>query len=653
MNFLKRCGALAAAFWLSFSPAFAQVPPAEQLLPEDTLGVVTIPDWKKTADLSQSTWLQLWMDPAMKPFRENFSSNFQSDLIEPLEKQLGIKLADYKELVQGQVTVAVAAPAEGAEGFGELLFLLDAKDKSELLATKLSELGKKWADAGKTVKTEKIRDVEFQVISVSKTDWRGLWPGSGAGEEEEDEDGDDADQDDAAAKEEKKAEGDAPAGQTQLRIGQWKSLLIAGENAKAIEKVLARQSGGLVPPLAELPAYQTAHTALFRDSIGHGWVNLKPIISKLLASAGEGGDAGGMPGMNLQKVFPALGLGGLSSMASSGGAGPEGAWGQFLLAVPETQREGIFKIFALEKKDASPPPFVPADAIQFRRTRLDARKAWDGIEALLAKIDPGLAGLAQMMISTAGKDKDPNFDLKKSLIANLGDDFIQYQKGPKSSKLEDLASPPTLILLGSPNAAQLIDAIRLIATLLPPPLSSAPLQEREFLGKKIYSLPMGLTGAVDEAEAGQEPNAAKPQNLSFTASGGYVAFSADNSILEEYLRSAENPPKPLRATPGLAEAAQKAGGMENGFFNYANDSETIRLTLETIKKDPEGIQQMMFFSLSRGGEEGAGLFERLFNLKLLPDFEKIAKYFSFTVSSAGSTPEGYLVRTFSPAPRRN
>lgn len=46
-----------------------------------------------------------------------------------------------------------------------------------------------------------------------------------------------------------------------------------------------------------------------------------------------------------------------------------------------------------------------------------------------------------MMMDNAGKDKDPSFDLRKNLIANLGDDVITYQ-GAAQQTLEDLNSPP-------------------------------------------------------------------------------------------------------------------------------------------------------------------------------------------------------------------
>ncbi len=642
MRFLNLGWSAALAVVLSWSSAFAQIPPAEQLLPDDTIGVITIPDWKKfTGNASQSAWGQLWADSAMKPFRENFSSNFQADFLKPLEKQLGIKFADYQELLQGQITIAITPPREDSADLMDLLLLIDTKDKSELLTTKLTELRKKWTDAGKTVQNEKIRDIEFSSISFTSKEVNALLKKAFPSED---------------AEEEETEEKPSDQEKVQLRIGQYKSLLIIGENTKAIEKLLARQGGGLVPPLAEKAAYQKAHTQIFRESQGHIWLNVKPIFEKILqfARAEKQEPTAGMPQFQMDKILPALGFSSIESFAAKMSGGADGTTVEFLVGAPEGQREGIVKLFTLEKKDASPPPFVPADVTKFQRTRIDAQKGWTIIENTLGKIDPALSGLVQIMLSTAGKDKDPNFDLKKSLIGNLGDDFIQYEKAPKSTKPEDLQQVPSLTLIGSPNPTQLLDALRMITSLMPPPISSAPLKEREFLGKKVYSMSLGEMPEEEDAAGDKttdKPAATKPPTFSFASSSGYVAFSTDDGMLEDFLRSGENPPKPLRSAPGFSEAAQKAGGLENGLFGYENQAESFRIALEALKTDPEAVNSRLYSIAANMGDGEDNLFTRLFDVKLLPSYDRISKYFGIAVASAATTPDGLLFKAITPRPQ--
>src|ERR1041385_705853 len=126
--------ALAAAAFLFFSlSARATIPPAERLLPDDTLFVIGAPDFSKLiAAYKASPQRQLWDDPAMKPFREKFMSKLREELIEPLERELGIKLDDFSSLPQGQVAFAITKNDwdGSSEHSPAKLFLLDAKEKS-------------------------------------------------------------------------------------------------------------------------------------------------------------------------------------------------------------------------------------------------------------------------------------------------------------------------------------------------------------------------------------------------------------------------------------------------------------------------------------------------------------------------------------------
>ncbi len=129
----------------------------------------------------------------------------------------------------------------------------------------------------------------------------------------------------------------------------------------------------------------------------------------------------------------------------------EGINAEAFLAIPEASRAGLFKILAPDRKDASPPSFVSADVVKFTRMRINGQKGWGILEAMLTSISPQMAGFLQLALSTAGKEKDPDFDLKSTLIGNLGDDLITMDKAPRSRSQEDLESPPSLLLIGSPN----------------------------------------------------------------------------------------------------------------------------------------------------------------------------------------------------------
>src|SRR5438876_1949426 len=153
--------------------AGAVIPPPEKLLPDDTLVLVTVPDFTKLREIYKaSPQRQCWNDAAMKPFKEKFLSKWQEEFVKPLERDLDVKFDNYTNLAQGQFTFALTQ--NGWQGKDEqspgILLLLDTKDKSSQLKTNLADLRKKWADSGKAAKTEKIRGLEFSVLSLSSND---------------------------------------------------------------------------------------------------------------------------------------------------------------------------------------------------------------------------------------------------------------------------------------------------------------------------------------------------------------------------------------------------------------------------------------------------------------------------------------------------
>ena len=204
------------------------------------------------------------------------------------------------------------------------------------------------------------------------------------------------------------------------------------------------QSGGPVPTLAEQPTF-AANAATLRDSLSFGWLNVKTIVDVVSKEAAQA-KGGKAPNKNApptaDKMLAALGLTGLQSLAFNARDNGDGALVNFSLNVPEAQRKGLFKILAADAKDSSPPAFIPADAVKFNRWRLDLQKGWGTLETMLVEMSPQMGGVIKLLLDNAGKDKDPNFDLRKSLIGNLGDDIISYEKSPRANTVADVLSVP-------------------------------------------------------------------------------------------------------------------------------------------------------------------------------------------------------------------
>jgi hypothetical protein len=144
---------------------------------------------------------------------------------------------------------------------------------------------------------------------------------------------------------------------------------------------------------------------------------------------------------------------------------------------------------------------------------------------------------------------------------------------------------------------------------------------------------------------------AEAKSISYSASGGYVAFSSDTATLEEFLRG--NVEKPLRETAGLTEAAQKVGGLGTGLFTFENTSETMHSMVEIVKKE-SGSLATLFSNLPLAGrlgmDEDSKKFKEWVDFSLLPSFDKISKYFYFSLFTGSVTPQGLEMKMFAPIP---
>jgi hypothetical protein len=605
----------------------AAIPPPENILPSDTLFVVTAPDCVslRSAMHDSPQWM-LWGDQAMKPFHDKLMAKVNDAFVAPLEKDLGVKLADFADLLQGQFTFAITQ--NGWSGTGDpapgVVLLLDAKDKSDLLKTTLATLQKKWTDGGKTIRTEAVRGIKFSVVTLSSNDipaalagMFGSQPGSEIGR---------------TAK---------PAKAGEIIIGQFESLLIVGSSLKAVEPVAAHLTGGAAPSLNDNAIFAADKAAQFRDAPAYyGWFNAKAffgVLSHLPDPEPNPAAPSPMAAFSWSKTLAAAGLAGLKSVSFATRESHDGSEVDFYLSVPEAARAGLFKMIAAAPKDGNAPPFVPADAMKFWRWRVDGQKDWATLETMLANISPAALNTinaAIAMANASAQQRELDFDLKKNLIGNLGDDVISYQKTPVGISIADLNNAPSLYLVGASNPDQAVNAMKGILSLM----YKGGAEPRDFQGKTIYSISLTPTPTPGSTTA---PVA---RAFYYAASSGYIAMSTDSSILEGYLRSPGSTAKPLSETAGLADAAQHIGGMGNGLFGYQNQREIMRSAFTLLKNQSDsaaGLGSLAALPKS---------FRDWLDFSLLPDYSQVSKYFFFSVFNGTTTADGISFKAFAPRP---
>tara|TARA_Y100001001_G_scaffold57514_1_gene54451 strand:- start:3195 stop:4985 length:1791 start_codon:yes stop_codon:yes gene_type:complete len=575
---------------VSSAKAAKAAPSLEALLPAETVLVVAAPNYASAKKhFKDSASGQFWDSAEFKPFRKKLADGFEANVLAGIEEELAIDFEAFEEMASGPVALAVV-PGQDAGEEPALLLLLDAGRKSVTLRRTLSRLERDWRKDDREVSETEIGGVDFTTVSD-------------------------------------------PEGDRQVHIGRVGAQLVVGTKSAQIEGVLARLNGKGAGTLAGNPAFAADHGAVLRGADFYVWANPGAVLPQLLDNLPDGAEVG----IDFGEVVGALGIDGLGTLAMAYSERPDGAHSELFIGLPKAKRKGLFGLLETKRADTSPPPFVPANVGAFSRWRLDMDAAWKNLEKLLLELSPDVANMVEFTVGLLGKDKDSNFDFRKSFLNNFGDDLIVYQMPPKGTALNDIGAGPMVVLVKSPNPDELIKGVGAVPGILPPPLNEAAMLPRRLGDHTVYSFelaefPDPSTGELVKME------------LLLAARNGYMAAATDADLLQAFLDGKTN--GGLAKRDGLAAATALVGGMDSGFFGYQNDRDMVLSTMDTLRDNADQFD-MIFSMIPTDGFGEVSLSEWL-DFSLLPTGSKIAKYFDFTVYGAKTDDRGISLKTFSP-----
>jgi len=577
---------------VSSANAAKATPPLEALLPAGTVLVVAAPNYasaKKHFKASASG--RFWDSAEFKPFRKKLAAGFEANVMAEIEEELAIDFDAFEKMASGSVALAVV-PGQDAGEEPALLLLLDAGRKSVTLRRALSRLERDWKKDDREVSETEIGGVDFTTVSD-------------------------------------------PEGDQQVHIGRVGAQLFVGTKSAQIEGVLARLNGKGSGTLADNPAFAADHGAVLKGADFYLWANPGAVLPQLLDNLPDGAELG----IDFGEVVGALGINGLGTFAMAYSERPSGAHYELFIGLPKANRKGLFSLLETKQADASPPPFVPANVGGFLRWRLNMDAAWKNLEKLLLELSPDVANMVEFTVGLLGKDKDSNFDFKKSFLHNFGDDLIVYQMPPKGSALNDIGAGPMVVLVKSPNPDELIKGVGAVPGILPPPLNEAAMLPRRLGDHTVYSFelaefPDPSTGELVKME------------LLLAARDSYMAVATDTDLLQMFLDGKTM--GSLAKRDGLATAATSVGGMDSGIFGYQNDRGMVLSTIDTLRDNTDQFDMILsMIPMDDLGEVSLG---EWLDFSLLPTGSKIAKYFDFTVYGAETNDRGISLKMFSPRP---
>lgn len=592
-------------------------PKPAALLPRNAVAMMTIPDMSKAkAAFLNDPYIRLFSDPAMKGYAEGMKEIFVEKLWEQLEKRLNVQLTDYADLIQGQITVALFVEMR-VEGLSfDVLIAMDSGDQSEGLAEKFEAFRNRLSEEGQVLKPMTIRDHSFFRVQTKAS--QGL--------------------------------------PNQWFMGQVDSFLMIASRLELMQKSLAAGFGG-GSSLAEDPAFSRIFSNRFKDSYVYGWVNFAEIYQRLILPQVLSMDRRFARNPNPfapkpKAILDALGLESLQGLAFNMKRLAAGSMMEFALAVPKESRDGLFGLMNFEEKDCMPLPQISDKVVSFNRVRFDLSRSWNDLENTLINLVPFVASLDKMFLEGLGKDKNPNFDFRESFFENLGDDIITIGFPPRSSGLNnftELTTPPSLTLLGSPRPKELAEAIIVVVSSIPS--NQKIVKDRSFQGRTIYTIRIpGLP--MPGTPPGQNPFASTT-SLYMAADDGYVIFSMDEQMMEDYLRGVGSNHRPLSGVSGLSQAKGFLSQTPLTSFRYDNATILMKGVWEWFREnaDSQNPEIRDAFGLSVPNAfwlDWSAAFADL--LPKLPPFERVAKYFHYSVGGTSSDAHYLNYRWFFPTP---
>lgn len=559
--------------------AIAALPPAPAWLPPNTLAWVTVPDCQRfRQDWQTLAVVRLWKDPAFRAATRHFQKAWTEQVSQRIQEQWAVSWAELATWMQGQLTWALVerqtdphtGPSRGS------ILMLEVGEQADRVQQHLTRLQQRWASAGRSVRTETVRDTRFVVLALPGGNW---WETLHAALQERIE---------PAALEELD-DGSRPVRQRQLApfelaVGVNGQALWMSDSLALLEEVLGRMQGGSEGAFQSTGRVDPREWEPLPRSMLFAWIDVARWYRRSSPAAGSDLSPGSAEPSVWEVLGRVIGLSAAQSLTLAVLATPQDWQVEMVLRVPMDKRGRLLSLLEFLPLESGPPDWLPPDWLRFYRFRISGTRAWSELEKAAMEASPVWQRLWTFLTETmeqAGRQRDSDFHLQRDLVALLGDDWIYWQTMPRGPGWASLENAPALWLIASPEPHRLAESI--VTVLAGAALRSDALTHREFLGRTIFSVPR-LVGSIPAS-----PDHSPPQ-VHIAATERYVGITSEPALLEDWLRSLGAPRQPsgrLPAGPGLGEPA----ALSRGWLGYENYAAIARHCLQAIQTDPEHLGQ--------------------------------------------------------------
>lgn len=348
-------------------------PDTQQLLPETTVALVKLRDFREFAEKMQaSSGGQMLQSQSVEPLLDSLYQN-AANQYEKVRDQVGLTLEEIRSLPSGEITLAIIAPRRKDLAF---VVMMETDPENEAVDKALDRGRAMLSDWDKTMGGD-IED-EFNDSQEDSDKFEGVEGDTGV-----------------------EAELDAEENEFNIRIEKASvaggtayfckhdGLFIGSSSKQELEDIFTRWSGEKIKkvrPLAENRKFITIskRCAVSNDQLPDARMYVDPI--GIFKAAGRGD-----PGMQFAiALLPTLGLDGLLAAGGNFYVDHENyesiIHGHLLLASP---KEGVLNALALKPGTYTPEPWVPVEVAQYMTTSWDVPQMMDSIKTISDKIIEG------------------------------------------------------------------------------------------------------------------------------------------------------------------------------------------------------------------------------------------------------------------------
>lgn len=501
-------------------PAQAQKVISDQILPRETYLYFSMPNVSAMKTyFADSSYGQLWADPAFADFKEEISSVIENELEEELvqfQEKLGLSLEDFLNIPTGEFSVAISAGPSNTMGavifldFGESeSFVLDLLTRAQGVLAQVPKLN---------LEEESFDGTELTMFRIQH---------------------------------------DGPAPTPLAKEFGWfvkDQRLVIANRIELLQSVLTNWSGE-EESFMDNEAYsyilsrcQTGD----RTSISTGFFDPVGLFTKLVQTGSLGQQASMGAGMALG-FLPTLGLTQLKAMGgvSEAGSGDFDAVSRSVFYCQQPPM-GLLRMFMLDQIEQEPPSWVKEDVHAYAAMKWKVNDAFLAVESLVDMFS-GAGTFADRLDQIASRG--PGIHIKNDIIDQLTGEIRLITAAGDG---ETAAGDQVLIAVGVRDEGAVGDLLSKLA-------DQASLNAREFRGATVYEF------------NGPAPG----QSVGVTVADGRLMLCIGGSLLDTVLRN-DSDIRPLAESPEYKKVAQHFPPSALS-IQFARPAEQYRTMYETIR----------------------------------------------------------------------